>query len=157
MGTGIAQLAAQSGARTLLLDPDASALARATARLDELAGRGKIAPDARARIEPVDGVAALAPCELVIEAAPEDLELKRTLLAGLAEHVGTGCVLATNTSSLSVTAIAAAVPHPERVVGMHFFNPRAADGARGDRRRRAVRRRRRSSAPAASPRRWTGA
>jgi 3-hydroxybutyryl-CoA dehydrogenase len=123
MGTGIAQLAAQSGARTLLLDPDASALTRAAERLDDLAGRGKIAPDARARIEPVGGVEALAPSELVIEAAPEDLELKRALLARLAEHVGADCVLATNTSSLSVTAIAAGVPQPERVVGMHFFNP----------------------------------
>src|SRR3954452_18621101 len=123
MGTGIAQLAAQSGARTLLLDPDASALTRAAERLDELAGRGKIAPDARARIEPAGGVEALAPCELVIEAAPEDLELKRALLARHAEHVGVDCVLATNTSSLSVTAIAAGVPQPERVVGMHFFNP----------------------------------
>jgi 3-hydroxybutyryl-CoA dehydrogenase len=123
MGTGIAQLAAQSGARTLLLDPDASALARAAAQLDELVARGKLAPDQRARIEPVDGVEALAPCELVIEAAPEDLELKRALLSGIAEHVAEDCVLATNTSSLSVTAIAAGVPHPERVVGMHFFNP----------------------------------
>src|SRR4051794_26752130 len=75
MGTGIAQLAAQSGARALLLDPDAAALARAGERLDELVARGKLDADARARIEPVGGIEALAPCELVIEAAPEDLEL----------------------------------------------------------------------------------
>ena len=65
----------------------------------------------------------LARCGLVIEAAPEDLELKRSLFARLAALVPPDCVLATNTSSLSVTALAAGVPHPERVVGMHFFNP----------------------------------
>ena len=59
----------------------------------------------------------------MIEAAPEDLELKRALFTELAEHVADDCVLATNTSSLSVTALAAGVPGPERVVGMHFFNP----------------------------------
>jgi 3-hydroxybutyryl-CoA dehydrogenase len=123
MGTGIAQLAAQSGARTLLLDPDASALARATSRLDELVGKGKLDAAARDRVEPIQDARDLAPCELVIEAAPEDLELKRTLLATIAGSVGDDCVLATNTSSLSVTAIAAAVPVPDRVVGMHFFNP----------------------------------
>jgi 3-hydroxybutyryl-CoA dehydrogenase len=123
MGTGIAQLAAQSGARTLLLDPDAAALARAGERLDELVDRGRLDPGARERIEPVAGIEGLAPCDLVIEAAPEDLELKRTLLAGIAGVVAEDCVLATNTSSLSVTALAAGVPGPERVVGMHFFNP----------------------------------
>jgi 3-hydroxybutyryl-CoA dehydrogenase len=68
---------------------------------------------------------ALARCGLVIEAAPEDLELKRQLFARLAEIVEPDCVLATNTSSLSVTALAAGLPSPERVVGMHFFNPPA--------------------------------
>jgi 3-hydroxybutyryl-CoA dehydrogenase len=123
MGTGIAQLAAQSGARTLLADPDAAALERAGARLDELVARGKLDRAARERVEPVADVGALAPCDLVIEAAPEDLELKRALLGRIAAAVRADCVLATNTSSLSVTAIAAGVPGPERVVGMHFFNP----------------------------------
>ena len=67
----------------------------------------------------------LAECDLVIEAAPEDLELKRELFAALAEACGPKAILASNTSSLPVTAIAAEVPHPERVVGMHFFNPPA--------------------------------
>ena len=75
------------------------------------------------RIEPVESIAALAPCAVVIEAAPERLELKHELFAELAAAVSAGCVLATNTSSLSVTELAAPVAHPERVVGMHFFNP----------------------------------
>ena len=70
-----------------------------------------------------DSVDALAPCDLVIEAIPEQLDLKRDVLARIAAAAGPDCVLATNTSSLSVTAIAAGVPFPSRVVGMHFFNP----------------------------------
>src|SRR6185312_1242543 len=66
---------------------------------------------------------ALAPCELIIEAAPERLDLKRELFARLAEIVAPDCVLASNTSSIPITAIAGALEHPERVVGMHFFNP----------------------------------
>ena len=108
MGAGIAALAAEASLHTLLYDPDREALARA--------------PDG---VEPVRDLEALAPCGLVIEAAPEDLELKRALFARLAEVVEPDCVLATNTSSLSVTALAAGLPHPQRVVGMHFFNPPA--------------------------------
>jgi 3-hydroxybutyryl-CoA dehydrogenase len=132
MGAGIAQLAARSGARTILHDPLPEALARgAQNALDGLgkeAAKGRLSPEeadaAAARIEPVDDLAAFAPCELVIEAAPERLSLKHELYARLSEEiVGAECVLATNTSSLLVTAIAAAAAHPERVVGMHFFNP----------------------------------
>jgi 3-hydroxybutyryl-CoA dehydrogenase len=108
MGAGIAALAAEASLPTLLYDPDPEALARA--------------PEG---VEPVRDLRALASCGLVIEAAPEDLELKRTLFARLAEVVEPDCVLATNTSSLSVTALAAGLPHPECVVGMHFFNPPA--------------------------------
>ena len=108
MGAGIAALAAEARLRTLLYDPAPEALARA--------------PEG---VEPVRDLEALAPCGLVIEAAPEDLELKRALFARLAELVEPECVLATNTSSLSVTALAAGLPRPARVVGMHFFNPPA--------------------------------
>ena len=108
MGAGIAALAAGAGLRTLLYDPDPAALERAPAGA-----------------EPVRDLAALAPCGLVIEAAPEDLELKRELFGRLVDVVEPNCVLATNTSSLSVTALAAGLPHPARVVGMHFFNPPA--------------------------------
>jgi 3-hydroxybutyryl-CoA dehydrogenase len=108
MGAAIAALAAEASLHTLLYDPDAEALARA--------------PDG---VEPVRDLKALAPCGLVIEAAPEDLELKRGLFARLADLVEPDCVLATNTSSLSVTALAAGLRHPACVVGMHFFNPPA--------------------------------
>src|SRR3954468_3421115 len=131
MGAGIAQLAATAGARTLLHDPVPEALDRGAAgsrrRLEREAQRGRMSEeDARAaagRLEPVGDLEALAPCGLVIEAAPERLELKRELFSTLAGVVAEDALLATNTSSLSVTAIAAGLPHPERVVGMHFFNP----------------------------------
>ena len=132
MGAGIAQLAARSGARTILHDPLPEALERGTeyARggLAKEAAKGRLSAEradaAARRLEPVDKLEALAECELVIEAAPERLELKHELYARLSrEIVGERCVLATNTSSLLVTAIASAAQNPERVVGMHFFNP----------------------------------
>ena len=105
------------------------------------AGASEDAAKAAERLEPAAALSDLAPCELVIEAAPERLELKRELFAKLsAEVVSEQCVLASNTSSLLVTAIAGAARHPERVVGMHFFNPAAVDGAARGCRRRAVRR-----------------
>jgi 3-hydroxybutyryl-CoA dehydrogenase len=132
MGTGIAQLACLSGARTLLHDPVPEALQRGTdkivAQLERGVERNRLTAEeatlARERLEPAPGVEDLRPCELVIEAAPERLELKRELFVKLADEVvSESCVLATNTSSLLVTAVAAPVRRPERVVGMHFFNP----------------------------------
>ena len=132
MGAGIAQLACRAGARTLLHDPLGEALARGVEQvkrnLERGAERGRWSRDdaaaAAGRLEAADRIEQLAPCDLVIEAAPERLELKRDLFARLSEDVVSDeCVLATNTSSLLVTAIAAAATRPERVVGMHFFNP----------------------------------
>ncbi len=131
MGAGIAQLAARSGARTILHDPLPEALERGTqyARggLAKEAAKGRLSAEeadaAAARIEPVDDLAAFADCELVIEAAPERLALKHEIYARVSEIVSEDCVLATNTSSLLVTAIAAGATDPDRVVGMHFFNP----------------------------------
>jgi len=131
MGSGIAQLAARSGARTLLCDPVPQALERGLERardgLAKEAARGRLSEeDAQAACERLQAVAELsqlAPSELVIEAAPERPELKRELYERLSEIVSAQCVLATNTSSLLVTAIATAAGNPERVVGMHFFNP----------------------------------
>jgi 3-hydroxybutyryl-CoA dehydrogenase len=131
MGAGIAQLAARAGARTLLYDPLPEALARGLERAREGLGkeaeRGRLtseqAHDAGERLRAVDALAELAPCELVIEAAPERLELKHELYLQLSQIVGEECVLATNTSSFPVTAIAAGASNPSRVVGMHFFNP----------------------------------
>ncbi len=108
MGAGIAGLAAAAGAETTIHDPDADALARAT-EAEDLTGAAEL-----------EG---LSDCTLVIEAAPERLDLKRELFARLEEVCGADAVLATNTSSLSVTAIAATAERPERIVGMHFFNP----------------------------------
>jgi 3-hydroxybutyryl-CoA dehydrogenase len=132
MGAGIAQLACQSGARTLLHDPLPEALERGLERirtqLDRAVQRGRLsaedAEQASERLEPAAALEDLAPAELVIEAAPERLELKRELFERLSDGiVSEACVLATNTSSLLVTAVAGAAKHPERVVGMHFFNP----------------------------------
>jgi 3-hydroxybutyryl-CoA dehydrogenase len=131
MGAGIAQLACRAGARTLLHDPIPEALARGAERVREglhkEAAKGRISPEQAAaaaeRLEVAEDLESLAPCELVIEAAPERAELKRELYGRLSEIVSGECVLASNTSSLPVTAIAAAASNPERVVGMHFFNP----------------------------------
>jgi 3-hydroxybutyryl-CoA dehydrogenase len=132
MGAGIAQLACLSGARTLLHDPVGAALSsgieRVSGALARGVQRGRLTSDAAAaglqRLYGAPDVAELADAELVIEAAPERLEIKQELFGHLSrEVVGPDCVLATNTSSLLVTAIAAAAERPERVVGMHFFNP----------------------------------
>ena len=127
MGAGIAQLAAAAGARTLVHDPDAEALERGLAgiaeRLEHEVEKGRLEAGAAGPVEGASEVAGLADADIVIEAAPESLELKRSLFGSVAEVVREDCVLATNTSSLSVTEIAAGVPGPERVVGMHFFNP----------------------------------
>src|SRR5580700_11209128 len=125
MGAGIAQLGCLSGARTLLHDPDSAALERGLegirARLHRAVERGRLsASDAAAaaeRLAPAPSLEGLAACDLVIEAAPERLEVKRELFARLSEQiVSDECVLATNTSSLLVTAVASGATRPERVV-----------------------------------------
>jgi 3-hydroxybutyryl-CoA dehydrogenase len=131
MGAGIAQLSCQSGATTLLHDPDPAALARGAdrirAQLARSAERGRLTAEQAERaagcLRTVEQIDDLAGAELVVEAAPESLAVKTELFNRVAEAVGEECVLATNTSSLLVTEIAAAVPRPERVVGMHYFNP----------------------------------
>jgi 3-hydroxybutyryl-CoA dehydrogenase len=131
MGAGIAQLACLAGARTLVHDPDPGALERGLARiraqLRRGADRGRWSPEDAARadslLEAAPALHDLADAGLVIEAAPERLEVKRDLFERLSAVVAADCVLATNTSSLLVTALAGAARDPERVVGMHFFNP----------------------------------
>src|SRR5947208_4396970 len=139
MGAGIAQLACRAGAQALLHDaiPEAlergvqgvregltkEAARRQAAGSDRDAGEVESTESAFERVQPVAELSQLASCDLVIEAAPERLELKHELFRRLSEIVGADCVLATNTSSLPVTAIAAAASNPTRVVGMHFFNP----------------------------------
>jgi len=131
MGRGIAQVLAQGGARTLVYDaqPGAARKARESIAqaLGRLAEKGRLsAADAErivGRIETVDALDAFAPCHVVVEAIVEDLQAKRTLFSSLEERVKQDCILASNTSSLSVTAMAAACKQPGRVAGYHFFNP----------------------------------
>jgi 3-hydroxybutyryl-CoA dehydrogenase len=125
MGSGIAQLAAQSGARTLLYDPvDGAAQAGAQRARDGIAkltvkGRYEGTPGA---IEVAGALEDLAGAELIIEAGPESLEVKHQLFGALSA-IAPEAVLASNTSSIPITAIARAAADPSRVVGMHFFNP----------------------------------
>lgn len=129
MGAGIAQVAAMAGHDVVLYDTAASALNKARtnlqAHLQKLQDKGKIASAAavegRFRFE--ESLAAFRDCGLVIEAIVENLEVKQKVFAALEAEVSESAVLATNTSSLSVTAIAAGCRHPQRVLGLHFFNP----------------------------------
>ena len=135
MGTGIAQVAAQAGHDVVLADAMPNATARASANLtsalDRLVEKGKL--DARARDAaigrirfvdaPLADVNAYRDCDVVIEAIVEDLGAKQALFAKLAEVVAPRAILGTNTSSLSVASIASVVRLPERVAGIHFFNP----------------------------------
>jgi 3-hydroxybutyryl-CoA dehydrogenase len=132
MGHGIAQVAALAGYQTAITDAreDAlsSALDRIRANLRGGVTRGKITKEAAdaavRRIDPLPPLEdAVRGADLVVEAIVEDLEAKRELYRRLDALVGPQCILATNTSALSVTAIAAATEHRARVVGMHFFNP----------------------------------
>jgi 3-hydroxybutyryl-CoA dehydrogenase len=132
MGHGIAQVCAAAGHDTRLYDLDPGALSEARTRiaatLEKGVQLGKMEADRRdaalerLRIEPAFE-SALADADLVIEAVPERLELKRELLSRAAATVADDAILASNTSSLSISAIADAVPGQERVVGLHFFNP----------------------------------
>jgi 3-hydroxybutyryl-CoA dehydrogenase len=133
MGAGIAQIAALGGYETRLHDPVPAALETGIGRLRGALAKGEArglwseveADAASGRVGAATSLADLGECDLVIEAAPEDLTLKRDLFAALAETCGPDAILASNTSSLPVTAIGAEVHGPERVVGMHFFNPPA--------------------------------
>jgi 3-hydroxybutyryl-CoA dehydrogenase len=131
MGRGIAQIAALGGYETVLYDPlpgvaesSAEALKQA---LDKGAARGRWSEDdaaaAAERVQPAEDIQQMSGANLAIEAAPERLELKREIFNQLAEVLGPEATLASNTSSLRVSEIAEGVPQPERVVGMHFFNP----------------------------------
>lgn len=132
MGRGIAQVAAQSGYSVVLHDADAGITAQARAAiettLDEGICRGKVTADekeaalGRLRVE-TDFGRAVAEADLVVEAVPEDLELKRRLFAELETDAPPTAILGSNTSSLSITEIAAATGDPGRVLGIHFFNP----------------------------------
>jgi 3-hydroxybutyryl-CoA dehydrogenase len=125
MGSGIAQVVAASGRRVTVNDavPGATDRALETIRrsLEKLADKGGADPaEALARIEPVDDV---VPADLLIEAAIEDLAVKEEIFLRADEAFGPDAVLASNTSSISITRLAAATGRPDKVIGMHFFNP----------------------------------
>ena len=131
MGAGIAQVAAQAGHAVMLFDTREGAAAEAklklSATLDVLVDKAKLTPEAAAmtmgRITAIDALEHAVGARLVVEAIVEKLDIKRSLFKQLEALMGAECVLATNTSSISVTAIANGLRHPERLVGMHFFNP----------------------------------
>jgi len=131
MGAGIAQVAAEAALEVLVHDPVDGATERAIERIAGFLGRkvekGQLtdadAAAARGRLRPVADLAGLARADLVIEAIPEDLELKRTAFQRLDADAAADTILASNTSSLSIAQIASATTRPERVIGMHFFNP----------------------------------
>ena len=131
MGRGIAQIAAQAGSQVRLFDMQPEAVRRAIdelgAQWDRLHEKGRMDAQAVAackqRLHPAASLEELADCQLVVEAVVERLDVKKALFADLEGIVKPDAVLATNTSSLSVTAIAAGMKHPQRFAGYHFFNP----------------------------------
>jgi len=129
MGAGIAQVAAVAGHPVVLFDSNATALEKAknnlTATLQKLQEKGKIgnAAEIIGRFSFAADMNAFKDCGLIIEAIVEKLDVKKTVFSELEKIVAADCVLATNTSSLSVTSIAAACTKADRVIGLHFFNP----------------------------------
>ena len=131
MGNGIAQACAVSGLGVVMVDIDDAAMQRGLATvsgsLDRLVKKDKLTPEAKAaamaRIQGSTDYAALQPAQLVIEAATENEGLKRKILAQLDALLPAETLVATNTSSISITKLAAATQRPDRFIGMHFFNP----------------------------------
>jgi 3-hydroxybutyryl-CoA dehydrogenase len=131
MGAGIAQVCVQAGVETVGREVSQELAERARERIAHYLGRGVekrlLTPEQRdaalARLTTTTELADLAGCDLVVEAVVEELDAKRELFRELEDVVAPEAVLATNTSALSVTEIASATERPERVVGMHFFNP----------------------------------
>lgn len=131
MGSGIAQVAAAAGYQVKLFDTRAEAVVKAIADIGKVYAKlvekgrmtGEDAVAANARLHSVADLHEVGDAAIVIEAVVENLDVKRMLFSDLEKVVGDQCILATNTSSISVTAIAAKLRRPERLVGMHFFNP----------------------------------
>lgn len=131
MGAGIAQTAAQNGFDVQLIDAEDQfvqrGLDRITSDLDGAVSRGKATESDRdaalARITGSTDYSQLQECDLVIEAVPETLAIKEPVLSAISENVAEDCIVASNTSSLSIHDLSTFVANPERVIGMHFFNP----------------------------------
>jgi 3-hydroxybutyryl-CoA dehydrogenase len=131
MGAGIAQVAAQSGLDVVLIDVEPAFVQRGLdgirAQLDKAVSKGKLAADAAqgalARIRKGTSAQDAAPCDFVVEAATENEAVKKKIFVDLARAMRPDAILASNTSSIPLTRIAAAATNPERVIGMHFMNP----------------------------------
>lgn len=131
MGAGIAQVSAQAGFPTVVREVSANALEKGLGSirrfLEDGVARGKVTADDAARalanLAGTTDFGALAGCDLVIEAAPENLALKREIFSSLDQRCAPAAILASNTSSLSITELASFTKRPARVVGLHFFNP----------------------------------
>ncbi len=131
MGSGIAQTIAQHGLKVLLSDVDLAVAEKARGGIEralgKLVGRQKLTPAdaeaALARITPVAGSAAMADAQMIIEAATEREEIKLQIFAGLDKVLGPDAIMASNTSSIPITRMAATVSDPARFIGLHFFNP----------------------------------
>ena len=131
MGNGIAHVCAASGISAVMLDVKADALAKAMAtigkNMDRQVAKGTLSAEAKdaaiARIATTSDYAAFGDCDLVIEAATEKEELKRSIFKSLVPHLAPHAMIASNTSSISITRLAAGTDRPERFIGMHFMNP----------------------------------
>ena len=131
MGNGITQVCAQAGLNVILIDICEAALEKALATIDSnltrLVTKGTLTPEQRltalGKISTSTDYVSLQYAHMVIEAATENIDLKLGILQQIATHVSADCVIASNTSSLSITQLATNVNHPHRVIGLHFFNP----------------------------------
>jgi 3-hydroxybutyryl-CoA dehydrogenase len=131
MGAGIAEVFARAGIGVVAIEADPQAMSQGLGHLDaslsKAVSRGKLSAkeqaEIRARVRPAAGFSDAAAVDVAVEVVPERMEIKRQIFAELDRVTSPTAILATNTSSLSVTTIAAATKHPGRVVGMHFFNP----------------------------------
>jgi 3-hydroxybutyryl-CoA dehydrogenase len=131
MGAGIAQISAAAGLRTIVLEVNDEVLRKGLARIDKFlsdgVARGKVAAADRettlANLSGTTRYADLAPCDLVIEAIVENVDIKKQAYAQVEAHVSPACLIASNTSSLCITELAAATRRPDKVGGLHFFNP----------------------------------
>ena len=131
MGSGIAQVAATSGCQVNLYDTNQEALSKSKSTLEstllKLVEKGKIDTAEKNRISAnisyVNALKDLSDADLVIEAIVENIDVKRKLFSDLENYVAPDTILASNTSSLSIASIAASCEKPERVIGIHFFNP----------------------------------
>ena len=131
MGSGIAQVAATAGNQVIVFDTNQAAIDRSQAKLEKILNRliekGRITADKKSSIQSnisyVTDLDSFNNCELVIEAIIENLDIKKKVFAQLEKIVNDDCIIASNTSSLSITSLAASLEKPERFIGIHFFNP----------------------------------